>query len=316
MAELEFDRAFEPRHGKAVRLSPLVRRITAANQSPFTFHGTNTYLVGDRSLAVIDPGPDDPAHAEAILRAAKGAAIIAIVVTHTHRDHSPNARRLAEMTGAPTYGEGPHRPSRPRGSGETDTLDASGDRSFVPDHRLTDGAALGGAGWTLVTVPTPGHAANHLAFALPEENALFSGDHVMAWSTTVVAPPDGAMADYMASLDRLIQRQAAGLDQILWPGHGGPVKDPASFLPSLRQHRRERERAILDRLAAGDERIPAMVATIYRDVPVGLHGGAALSVLAHLEDLVARGLVVADGTASLDARYRPAGRGGPPPAAG
>lgn len=297
---LTHDRTFEPRYGSAVEIAPGVRRMTAENPGPFTFHGTNTYLVGEGEIAVIDPGPDDPAHVEAIVRAAGRDRIRAILVTHTHRDHSPGVLHLKALTGAPTYGEGPHRPARPLAAGEDVRLDASGDTGFVPDRALrdTDRVSFGAA--TLTAVATPGHCANHLAYCLEGSGILFSGDHVMAWSTSIVAPPDGAMADYMASLDRLLARD----DRIYFPGHGGPVTDPAGYVADLKQHRLGRERAVLDRLAAGDRLIPDMVKVIYRDVDPGLHPAAALSVLAHLEDLVARGIVVADGPPAIGTSFR------------
>ena len=181
-------------------------------------------------------------------------------------------------------------------------MDASGDREHAPDSLLHDGDCIGGPGWTLEAVETPGHTANHLAFALPQENALFSGDHVMAWSTTVVAPPDGAMADYMASLAKLGERS----EGVYWPGHGGPVTQPSRFVRALLSHRRQRETSILERVEAGDETIAAIVPRLYDGLAPALHGAAAMSVLAHLEDMVDRGLVISDGPASLGARYRPA----------
>lgn len=295
-----FVRDFDPRHGEAVRLSDLVTRVTAKNPGPFTFHGTNTYLVGRDELAVIDPGPDDPAHVEAVLAAIAGRPVVAILATHTHRDHSPAARPLAAATGAATYGEGPHRPARALELGEINPLDASGDHDFRPDVVLGDGDRVSGEGWTLEAITTPGHTPNHLCFALTEEATIFTGDHVMGWSTSIVAPPDGAMADYMASLARLIDRP----ERLLLPAHGGGVSEPRDFLEALVRHRRGREKAVLDRLALGADTIPAMVAVIYADVDRSLHGAAALSMLAHVEDLVGRGLVVADGRVDLAARYR------------
>lgn len=295
-----FVRDFDPRHGEAVRLSDLVTRVTAKNPGPFTFHGTNTYLVGRDELAVIDPGPDDPAHVEAVLAAIAGRRVVAILATHTHRDHSPAARPLAAATGAATYGEGPHRPARALELGEINPLDASGDHDFRPDVVLGDGDRVSGEGWTLEAIATPGHTPNHLCFALTEEATIFTGDHVMGWSTSIVAPPDGAMADYMASLARLIDRP----ERLLLPAHGGGVSEPRDFLEALVRHRRGREKAVLDRLALGADTIPAMVAVIYADVDRSLHGAAALSMLAHVEDLVGRGLVVADGRVDLRARYR------------
>lgn len=297
---LEFSTAFEPAYGEAVAAGDGIRRLTVNNPSPFTFHGTNTYLVGDRALAVIDPGPDDDAHLNAILHAAAGRPISHIFVTHTHRDHSPLTPRLRQATGATVLAEGPHRPARPLRAGETARLDASADMEFSPDVALADGALTEGDGWALRMIHTPGHAANHAAYALEGAGILFSGDHVMAWSTTIVGPPDGSMADYMASLDRLLERD----DRVFLPGHGGPVANPQAFMRGLKAHRKMRERAILERLARGDRTIPEMVATIYRDTDPRLHGAAGLSMLAHLEDLVARGVVVTDGSPSIASEYR------------
>lgn len=297
-----FDRSFDARHGEAVRLSDLVTRVVAPNAGPFTFHGTNSFVVGTRAVAVIDPGPDDPSHVEALMRAIDGREVSAILVTHTHRDHSPAARALARATGTKTYGEGPHRPARPLELGEINPLDASGDHDFRPDVVLGDGDVVAGDGWSLEAITTPGHTPNHLCFALGEEDTIFTGDHVMAWSTSIVAPPDGLMADYMASLAKL----AARPERLLLPAHGNGIAEPAEFLDALARHRRGRERAVLERLAAGDETIPDMVRVIYAEVDRSLHGAAALSMLAHIEDLVARGLVTTDGRVDLQARYRPA----------
>lgn len=298
---LAFDTAFEPRHGEAVKVADGVHRITVNNPSPFTFHGTNSYIVGSDSLAVIDPGPEDEAHLAALLRAIGGRPVTHILVSHTHRDHSPLARPLAALTGATIVAEGPHRPARPLHIGETNPLDASADHDFSPDLAVRDGDVVAGDGWALRTVLTPGHTANHAAFALEGTGILFSADHVMAWATSIVAPPDGAMSDYMVSLDRLLERD----DRLLLPGHGGPVVKPATFLRGLKAHRRMRERAILDRLEKGDRTIPEMVKAIYRDTDPRLFGAAALSVLAHLEDLVARGDARTEGDAALDGVYRP-----------
>jgi glyoxylase-like metal-dependent hydrolase (beta-lactamase superfamily II) len=296
---LEFDLSFEPSHGRAVEVAPDVRRLTANNPGPFTFHGTNSYLIGRARLAIIDPGPDDDAHLETLLGAIDGRPVTHIFVSHTHRDHSPLAARLKKLTGAPTLAEGPHRPARPLRTGEAARLDASGDTEFGPDIALVDGQVVDGGDWQLQAVFTPGHAANHTAFALEGTGILFSADHVMGWSTTIVAPPDGAMADYMASLDKLLARE----DRIFFPGHGGPVKEPAKFMRGLKAHRKMRESAIIERLKAGDRTVPEMVAQIYRDTDPRLHGAAGLSVLAHLEDLVTRGIVVVDGDPSIDSVY-------------
>lgn len=301
MPDLSFDRNFDPAHGALVAVAPNVRRMTAGNASPFTFHGTNTYVVGHGEVAVIDPGPDDAAHVAALLAALGGERVGRILVTHTHRDHSPGARLLQAATGAPTLGEGPHRAARPLGPGEAVPLDAGGDPSFRPDVALADGARIAGDGFALEAVATPGHTANHLAFALAGTPLLFSGDHVMAWATTVIAPPDGSMADYMASLDRL----AARSETVYLPGHGGPVTAAPAFVRALRAHRRLRERAILERVRQGDRTVADIVAAIYRDTPPALHGAAGLSVFAHLEDLAARGAVVAPEGVGLRAIFLP-----------
>ncbi|MFN3549400.1 MAG: MBL fold metallo-hydrolase, partial [Mesorhizobium sp.] len=203
---IEFDTRFEPAYRQAVEVAPGVRRLTVENPGPFTFHGTNSYIVGSDTLAVIDPGPEDEAHLEALLAAIGGRPVSHVFVSHTHRDHSPLARRLAEETGALVLAEGPHRPARALRIGETNPLDASADTGFSPDHALADDEVVEGDGWAIRAVLTPGHAANHAAFALEGTGILFSADHVMAWSTSIVAPPDGAMSDYMASLDKLVAR--------------------------------------------------------------------------------------------------------------
>ncbi|MFA6031743.1 MAG: MBL fold metallo-hydrolase [Myxococcota bacterium] len=297
---LKFDTSFDPGYGHGTDVAADVRRVTARNPSPFTFHGTNSYVVGSSTLAVIDPGPDDKAHLRTLLDVIAGRPVSHIFVSHTHRDHSPLAARLKEHTGALVLAEGPHRPARPLHVGETNALDASADTAFIPDIALPDGALVAGDGWVIRTVLTPGHTANHAAFALEGTGILFSGDHVMAWATSIVAPPDGAMADYMASLDRLIKRD----DRLLLPGHGGPVTAPRAFMRGLKTHRKMRERAILERLKAGDRTIAEMVKAIYRDTDPRLHGAAGLSVLAHLEDLVTRGLVSTDTAPAIDGIFK------------
>lgn len=297
----EFDLTFEPAHGQAVPIAEHVQRVTVNNPGPFTFHGTNSYIVGDRSVAVIDPGPDDDAHFQALMAALKGREVTHIAVSHTHRDHSPLARRLKAATGALVIGEGPHRAARPLHEGETNPFGESSDTDFVPDIALSDGQRIDGDGWSLTAILTPGHTANHAAFALDGRGILFSADHVMAWATSIVAPPDGSMADYMASLERLLARD----ERVFFPGHGGPVKDPPAFMRGLRTHRRMRERAVLERIRAGDRLISDMVQAIYRDTDPRLHGAAALSVLAHLEDLVDKGQVLTDGPARLGGVYLP-----------
>lgn len=302
MTDLMFDKSFDAAYGEAVSLLPGLRRVTANNPSPTTFRGTNSYIIGEGEVAILDPGPDDANHVAALLAATKGETIGRIILTHTHRDHVGALNALRGATGATIIGGGPHRPSRPPRAGEEIRLDAAGDASVSPDIIVSDGMAIEGNGWTLEAVATPGHTANHFAYALAGTPLLFSGDHVMAWSTTIVAPPDGAMQDYMASLDRL----AARPEQRYLPGHGGPVEDAANFVRALKGHRRMREAAIMDRLGKGDRTIAEMVAVIYRDTDPRLHRAAGLTVLAHLEDLVARGKVLADGPPAVESVFTPA----------
>ncbi len=298
----DFDLSFDPSYGRAVAIAPGVERITVNNPSAFTFHGTNSYIVGGASVAVIDPGPEDEAHLATLMTALAGREVTHIFVSHTHRDHSPLARRLKAETGALTVGEGPHRAARPLHEGEANPFAESADTGFVPDIAVADGQTVLGDGWQMTALLTPGHAANHACFALDGTGIVFSADHVMSWATTIVAPPDGSMADYMASLDRMLSRD----DRIFFPGHGGPVREPAAFMRGLKTHRRMRERAVLERIRAGDRRIPDMVQAIYRDTDPRLHGAAALSVLAHIEDLVEKGLVATDGPPLLAGAFRPA----------
>ena len=299
--ELPLSDAFDGEPGTLVTLSPLVRRMVAPNPGPMTFKGTNTYVVGHGAVSVIDPGPDLPEHVEALLRALGGETVAQILVTHTHRDHSPAAQRLAAETGAPVIGCAPHSSFRPPRPDEMERSAAANDVDYAPTRVLGEGEQVRGDGYTLQAVATPGHTMNHLAFALAEERALFSGDHVMAWSTTVVAPPGGSMAAYMASLDKLRTRD----DAVYWPGHGGAVRDPARFVRALQHHRRQRERAILARLRKGDLTIAAIVAATYEGLDPRLSRAAAVSVLAHLEDLCTRGLVVTRGRPGLNAQYAP-----------
>ncbi len=277
--------------GAATRLSPLLRRLIAGNPSPFTFTGTCTYVVGEGETAVVDPGPADPAHLDRLLAMIAGERVSRIVVTHSHRDHAAGAAALRRLTGAPIFGARAHIPGR---------VDSSHALDYAPDVALADGERIAGRGFTLEAVATPGHVANHLCFAFSEENALFSGDCVMAWSSTAIVPPDGAMADYMASLAKLRRRREA----VYWPGHGGPVADPQRRLAALARRQRRREAAILDRLAAGEADVDAIVAGVYGGLSPSLIGAAKLTTLAHLEHLVARGLAVADGAPALGARFR------------
>ncbi len=298
--DIPFDKRFDLRPGKVEEVRPGVRRILCNNPGPFTFKGTVTYILGKDRVAIIDPGPLDETHIAALLDAVRGETVTHIFVTHTHRDHSPAAARVKAVTGASTFGEGPHRAARPLNIGEGQRLESSGDREFRPDTVLADGDVVTGNGWALEAVATPGHCANHMAFALTGTDLLFSGDHVMAWSTPVVAPPDGLMSDYMASLEKLTSRS----ETIYFPGHGGVVKDAPSFVAHYIRHRRGREQAILHQLAKGEADIPTLVQAIYVGLDPRLTKAAGLSVLAHLEDLVARGLVRTEGPPSLDGIYR------------
>ena len=298
-SNISFERAPMPAAGEVSRLSPLVRRVVAPNASPFTYTGTCTYIVGNGHVAVIDPGPDDAIHVAALLEALRGETVDFIVATHTHRDHSPATRALKEATGAKIIGCRPPVP-RPQPQPESGRGEST-DTSYVPDQVMAEGDVLEGKGFSLVAIATPGHASNHLCYALPGEETLFSGDHVMAWSTSIVSPPDGSIADYMASLEKLRQRQE---DKIYWPGHGGPVLEPQRYVKALELHRRQREAAIVARLAAGDSTVAAIVERLYEHLDPRLKRGAARFVLAHLEDLIARGRVVSDGPATLESDYR------------
>ena len=294
MVEIPFKRDLKFEYGVLETLSPLIRRIVARNPSPFTAHGTGTYVVGRGKVAIIDPGPDIAEHVDALLQALRGETVERILVTHTHLDHSPASAAVQRATGAPTHGYGPH------GAELGPAVEEGGDRAFVPDHALRDGDVVSGPGWHLAAVHTPGHTSNHLCFALAEEKVLFSGDHVMGWSTSVIAPPDGNMGDYLRSLEKLLRPD----DASFLPTHGPAITDPKPFVGAFIEHRREREAAILARLAAGDREIPAMVAAIYTGLDPRLHRAAARSVLAHLIELVAQGRVVADGPPKVDSRFR------------
>jgi glyoxylase-like metal-dependent hydrolase (beta-lactamase superfamily II) len=278
--------------GALLQISPLVGRVLAPNPSPFTYTGTQTYLVGGSDLAVVDPGPDDADHLAALVAAVGDRPVRAILCTHTHRDHSPAAAPLSARTGAPVIGCAPLalEDDGPR-------ADAAFDIHYSPDSIMADGDRLAGEGWTLEAVATPGHTSNHLCFALVEENALFTGDHVMGWSTSVISPPDGDMADYMRSMQRLLDRQ----DAVYYPAHGEPVENPRRLVRGMMGHRKQREGQILRFLERnGASEVPDMVAEMYRGVDARLHPAAGRSVLAHLIDLGGRGIAAAMG----DGRWR------------
>jgi glyoxylase-like metal-dependent hydrolase (beta-lactamase superfamily II) len=277
---LHFDRTLEAVYGVPVPLSSRVTRLVAPNPGPFTFQGTGVHVIGaGASVAVIDPGPYIPAHIAALKQAIGARRVSHILITHTHRDHSPAAAALKAWSGAKTFAAGPH--------GDTEgEVEEGADRDFVPDAVVRDGDVLAGDGFTLSCVATPGHAANHMCYALAEEQALFCGDHVMGWSTSVVAPPDGDMAAYLASLEKLIARG----DRILYPTHGSPITQPQIYLRELLAHRRMREAQILDALENGHS-IAALVAHLYPDIAPALRGAAAAQVQAHLDHLAGKGAI-------------------------
>ena len=284
-------------YGACDRLTPLIRRVVANNPGPFTFLGTGTYIIGaGDSVAVIDPGPDLDDHLQAILKATEGERITHIFVTHNHLDHSPLARPLQALTGAVTYG---CPIESPLGADGDIQMEAGDDRGFVADVGVCDGGTFQGEGWTIEAIATPGHTSNHICYALHEENALFSGDHIMGWSTTVISPPDGDMGDYFASLDRI---KALGFST-LWPTHGPPITQPEPFVQAYIDHRRNREAQILAAIGSGLTRIKAMVPVLYKDVDPRLHPAAAHSVLAHTLHLVREGRITADGPPGLDSEY-------------
>lgn len=286
-----FDPADMPT-GIRMTLSPLVARVLAPNPSPFTFTGTQTYVVGGSDVAVIDPGPDEADHISAVVAAVEGRPVRAILCTHTHRDHSPAAAPLARIVGAPVIGCAPLtlEDDGPR-------ADAAFDASYRPDRVMADGDQLAGEGWTLEAVATPGHTSNHLCFGLLEEHALFTGDHVMGWSTSVISPPDGDMTDYMRSMQRLLDRD----DAVYYPAHGEPVDNPRRLVRGMMGHRKQREGQIMRFLERhGASHIPDMVGEMYKGVDPRLHGAAGRSVLAHLIDLDQRGVAAPLG----DGRWR------------
>jgi glyoxylase-like metal-dependent hydrolase (beta-lactamase superfamily II) len=290
--ELDFE------YGRVDQVSPLIRRVVADNPGPFTYLGTGTYIVGRGEVAVIDPGPDLPAHLDAILAAVAGERVTAIAITHHHSDHSPLAGPLKARTGATVYGCALAVPIIDDTS--LVRLEADHDDAFAPDVSLCAGGRISGPGWTLEAIPTPGHTSNHVSYALLEENALFSGDHVMGWSTTVIAPPDGDMTAYMDSLQRVRARDFT----VLWPTHGPPVRQVAPFLDAYVAHRVERQAQILRALAAGPARIADLVPRLYADVDPRLHPAAARSMLAAMIDLVRRGQIATTGEPGPQSEYR------------
>jgi glyoxylase-like metal-dependent hydrolase (beta-lactamase superfamily II) len=295
---IDFNRDFEIEYGRCDTLSPLIRRVVCNNPSPFTFRGTGTYIIGRGTVAVIDPGPMDNAHLEALTAALEGEQVSHIVITHTHSDHSPLAEPLKLRTGADIYAYGVHERAQDA-SGDV-ALDGAADAGFAPDHLVRHGDEIEGDGWTLEAVFTPGHMSNHTGFALAQEKTLFVGDHVMAWSTSVITPPDGDMADYMASLDLLLTRE----DETYWPTHGPAITKPRPHVEAFITHRREREAAVLERIKAGDRTIADMVPRIYAGLDPKLFAAAGLSVKAHIRHLIEQGLIVPVNATDPEAGYR------------
>jgi glyoxylase-like metal-dependent hydrolase (beta-lactamase superfamily II) len=292
---IPFVRDLEFEYGRADRVSPRIRRLIAANSGPFTYLGTGVYIVGSGEVAVIDPGPVVEAHFDALKRALEGERVTHVLVTHSHMDHSPLAHPLARSAGCQVHAGGAAIPT------ESEVrMEAGDDLRFSPDVKVADGDVFAGPDWTIEAIATPGHTSNHVCYALREENALFSGDHVMGWSTTVISPPDGHMGSYFASLEKVRARGFA----TIWPTHGPPVRDVGPFLDAYIAHRRAREAAIVDQLAAGETRIPAIVKAIYRDVDARLHPAACHSVLAHMIHLIETGRVTAEGPLDLTTDYR------------
>ncbi|WP_397403540.1 MBL fold metallo-hydrolase [Phenylobacterium sp.] len=295
---IPYVRDIEVVYGRCDQVSPLIRRVTANNPGPFTFKGTGTYIVGKGEVAVIDPGPDDPAHLEAILAAVAGERVTHILITHHHSDHSPLAGALKAATGATIYG------CAVAGHEVEDTgevkMEAGHDLDFRPDVSLCGGGAVSGPGWTIEAIPTPGHTSNHICFALKEENCLFSGDHIMGWSTTVITPPDGDMGDYLASLANIEARHFT----TLWPTHGPPIREVDAFIAAYTAHRHERANQILRALEAGPGRIRDLVPRLYADVDPRLWPAASRSMLAAILYLSGEGKIVAIDNAGSDSEYR------------
>ena len=298
---IPFSRELDFEYARMQRVAPMVRRIVARNPSPFTWHGTGTYVIGEGSVAIVDPGPDLAEHVDALLEALDGETVTHLLVTHTHRDHSPACRAIQAATGAPTYAFGPH------GSGRIDSgvqVEEGADMEFVPDIRIAHGDVVSGDGWSVECVYTPGHTSNHVCYQLREHKALFSGDHVMGWSTTIISPPDGDIASYLASLELLLERD----DACYWPTHGDCIRDPKPLVAALIDHRLERAAEIRACLADGIELIADMVPRMYTDLPARMFPAAARSVFSTLIYLIERGEASCEGVLAATARFRPARR--------
>ena len=297
MSDIPFVKSLAFAPGVADEVLPGVRRIVANNPGPFTYTGTGTYLIGAREVAVIDPGPNDPHHLDALEAAIGEGRVSHILITHTHSDHCGGARAFAARTGARLYGYGPH-PVREKLK-DAPALDEGADYAFAPDEKIGDGAVLQTDEWRIEAVHTPGHLSNHLCFALPEQKALFTGDHMMGWATTVVAPPDGDMDAYFKSLEILLARD----DEIYLPTHGAPIRNPKRFTRAVKTHRLMRDAQIIDQLKKGRRKIKDMVAAMYADVDPRLHKAAALNVLAHLIRLEKHERVRCAGEPTLTAAF-------------
>ncbi|MCY4194768.1 MAG: MBL fold metallo-hydrolase [bacterium] len=283
-------------YGTAVEMAPGLRRVMAANPGKFTYRGTGTYIVGRGRVAIIDPGPGDADHINAVLAAVDGEEVEALLITHTHRDHSPASRAVGEATGAVAYGFGPH----PAADTDDGQGEERGDLEFTPDAAVVHGDVVEGPGWSFECLHTPGHISNHISYRWREAAGVFTGDHIMGWSTTVIPPPDGNMTDYLASLRLLADSPD---DRVYWPTHGPPVTEPHALVEALYAHRLDRERQIIRCLASGPQTIAEMVAVMYAAVAEELHEPAARSVLAHLIAMVSDGRVGTDGEATAEAVY-------------
>jgi len=294
--KIPYRRKLEFAYGESEQVAPGIRRVIAENPSPFTLYGTGTYILGTGSVAVVDPGPADPAHIRAITKALEGETISHILVTHTHMDHSPGCALLKQHTQAPTYAYGPH------GAGKLEEgvqVEEGGDMEFVPDELVADGDIIQGGDWSVECVYTPGHTSNHMCFALRESKSLFTGDHVMGWSTSIISPPDGDMAAYMASLELLLERD----DEAYWPTHGPVIDEPKPHVQAFIDHRNEREAQILRCIDDGVGQIAEMVPLMYKDTPEFMYPAAARSVFAAIEYMVGKKELVASGEVNLDGPF-------------
>lgn len=296
MSPIPFVRDFEFEYGKAKNLSPLVTRVIANNPGPFTFTGTGVYIIGDKEVAVIDPGPTTREHKEAIDTALEGKTVTHVLVTHHHIDHSPMAAPLAAKHGCKVYGYG-QQPQLPDGG--KIRLEAGDDLAFKPDVEIRDGHLFKGNGWTIEAIHTPGHTSNHMCYALKEENTLFSGDHIMGWSTSVVSPPDGSMGDYLRCLNIIKDRNF----DIIRPTHGPAVTEVTPFVQAYIDHRLEREHQITEALSDGLKTIADIVSRLYADIDKRLHPAAAHSVLAHLIHMEETGRVNCCGNKTLKGEF-------------